>query len=766
MNEEALKETFFELVAPDMPNEWDVEDAMQSLATVDEEKCGYALQQVSVIWPVSHSLCFDYLKTVASALECFEPRNLPEWVNSTLDQYEKQGLRAAQKYMEDVEGNFLCPLRGESGVAFKEVQGYLLPYLRGLSGEALDLAPGETVYTDTSTIFVPHNISVFPDNEDNIFLYKLIVSYQWAFIACSSYTVPDPFSLNRKQTQNDSETLWLKDFLDSFSDTRLAADIYHMLETIRVSVFLEQELPGLVRRMKEILIRGEMGSVERVSTQGFLPSLQPVIMGVEYASRGEGLEGNVVQLVLNHKQTAQTAGDSVELTQKLYELISNAGIKYTPEIPPLYQGIMRLDTVQHARNKRLEANRELFVDAFTTRLLKLSHEKTDNVIPEIDSSQSELAKPDQDGAALVIENKVQSSSANADSTIIVTINNEAIELDEELQAIADNIINDLGYLPEQYVASAVGRAGKGYASFTSTEIAQGPELILPVTYDEWDYRRSDFRKNWCSVLEKQIPLTRSSFYPTTLHKYHGQILRLRHQFEMMRTSERFVRRQRDGDDIDLDAVIESISDARAGLAPSDRLFVRLKRDERDIAVLFLIDMSNSTQGWVNEAIKESLVLLCEALEIVGDRYGIYGFSGMRRLRSEFFHIKHLDESYDEVVKQRISSIAPREYTRMGPALRHATTLLRDVDARVRLLVTLSDGKPEDYDDYKGEYAIEDTRHALIEAKVAGIHPFCITIDKHAQDYIGHMYGSVNYIQIDDVKKLPHRMPEIYRVLTN
>jgi nitric oxide reductase NorD protein len=234
---------------------------------------------------------------------------------------------------------------------------------------------------------------------------------------------------------------------------------------------------------------------------------------------------------------------------------------------------------------------------------------------------------------------------------------------------------------------------------------------------------------------------------------------------MMRTTDRFVRRQRDGDDIDLDALVESLADARAGLPSSDRLFIKLLRDQRDIAVIFLVDMSNSTAGWVGNAIKESLVLMTEALEVLGDRYGIYGFSGMRRTRCEIFHVKDIGEPYGEAVRQRIGAIGPSEYTRMGPAIRHASSLLGKTDARVRLLITLTDGKPEDYDDYKGEYAIEDTRHALLEAKMAGIHPFCITIDHQAHDYMDHLYGPVNYIFVNDVRKLPLRMPEIYRVLT-
>lgn len=477
------------------------------------------------------------------------------------------------------------------------------------------------------------------------------------------------------------------------------------------------------------------------------------------------LHDTILQQARHHRIHARSAMDSVTLTSSLYSLIEEEGGAYLPVEPLPYQGAMRLDGVRHARDQRLQQNRELFIEALATRLVKQRQAKTNSPALEQDAA-GPRATPDKDGSAFIVEGQKQPGLTDADSTVLIAIDNEQVELDDELRQLASTIVSDLGYLPEQYVSSAAGLAGKGYAAFATADSGKGSELVAPVTYDEWDYRRNDFRKNWCNLLEKEIPLTSSSFYPLTREKYHGQIVRLRYQFEMMRTSERFVRRQRDGDDIDLDALIESVTDSRAGFAPSDRLFVRLKRDERDIAVLFLIDMSNSTQGWVNEAIKESLVLLCEALQVVGDRYGIYGFSGMRRLRSEFFHIKHLDEHYDEIVKQRISSIAPREYTRMGPALRHATTLLKGVDARVRLLITLSDGKPEDYDDYKGEYAIEDTRHALIEAKAVGIHPFCITVDRHAQEYIGHMYGSVNYIQIDDVKKLPHKMPEIYRVLTN
>jgi len=152
---------------------------------------------------------------------------------------------------------------------------------------------------------------------------------------------------------------------------------------------------------------------------------------------------------------------------------------------------------------------------------------------------------------------------------------------------------------------------------------------------------------------------------------------------------------------------------------------------------------------------------------LGDRYAIYGFSGMTRKRCEVYRVKRFNEPYSNLVQQRISGIKPQDYTRMGVAIRHLSELLNEVDARIKLLITLSDGRPDDYgDNYRGTYGIEDTRQALIEAKRNNIHPFCITLDTEAKDYLPHMYGAVNYIVIDEVRKLPLKVSDIYKKLTS
>jgi nitric oxide reductase NorD protein len=266
--------------------------------------------------------------------------------------------------------------------------------------------------------------------------------------------------------------------------------------------------------------------------------------------------------------------------------------------------------------------------------------------------------------------------------------------------------------------------------------------------------------------EKTVTPVHDTFHRDTLDKYAGVVKHLRRKFEALRDENHLDKRQTQGDEVDLDALIEALADAKDGREMSDRLFVRLHRAERNIAVAFLVDMSGSTKGWINEAEREALVLLCEALELLGDRYAIYGFSGTTRKRCELFRIKTFDEPYGDEVKARIAGIRPQEYTRMGFALRHMMKLLNQVEAKTRVLITLSDGRPDDYFDvYRGQYGIEDTRMALLEAARTGIHPFCVTLDRDARDYLPHMYGAARYIILDDVRQLPVKVTDIYRRIT-
>ena len=231
-----MKHRFFELVAPDLPNEWDVEEAMESLDGLAEPSLGAVLAQVPIIWPVSNSLCYSYLSLVAAALDCIEPDLLSQWVNETLDHYESRGLKDAQRFMMDVTERFVCRLQGRNGLRFSQVEGRLLPYVRGLVRGNIDLLQADFARTDTVAIFLPPEFSLFTAEGDNFLLYKLTASFQWSMIALNSLLVSR--DAERENPTMDG-VLWLQKFLAGFSNPMLIADIYFGLETLRA-----KKIPG------------------------------------------------------------------------------------------------------------------------------------------------------------------------------------------------------------------------------------------------------------------------------------------------------------------------------------------------------------------------------------------------------------------------------------------------------------------------------------------------------------------------------------------
>jgi nitric oxide reductase activation protein len=162
--------------------------------------------------------------------------------------------------------------------------------------------------------------------------------------------------------------------------------------------------------------------------------------------------------------------------------------------------------------------------------------------------------------------------------------------------------------------------------------------------------------------------------------------------------------------------------------------------------------------------KEGLTLLAEALQSIGDEFAMFGFSGHSRNLVNFYKIKDFEEAYGELIRQKIGAIESQGQNRDGTAIRHTTAKLLGRPAKIKLLILLSDGKPLD-EDYKGVHAIEDTRMALREARASGIHPFCITVDRNASEYIHEMYDQVSYTIISNITTLPQKLPRIYKQLT-
>ncbi len=330
----------------------------------------------------------------------------------------------------------------------------------------------------------------------------------------------------------------------------------------------------------------------------------------------------------------------------------------------------------------------------------------------------------------------------------------------------------LGKLPAAELAAlrqALGDAGPA-AARPAPAPARDDRAFF---YDEWDHLIGDYRSRWCRLTEVGLAGDSGEFFGQALLDHARLLPEVRRQFQRIRPEMyRSIRGLEDGEDFDLNATIDARIEVRARRAPSTRLYRSRVREARDVATLFLLDMSASTDEPVAagrriiDALKDALVVMSEALEELGDAYAIYGFSGQGRGNVEFYLVKGFAERLGPAVKGRIGGIAPKRSTRMGAALRHATRKIAAVGARAKHLMLLSDGFPQD-DDYGEDrrshvYGIRDTAAAMREADVAGITPFCITVDRAGHDYLREMCDAARYMVIDDIAALPRELPKIYR----
>jgi nitric oxide reductase NorD protein len=237
---------------------------------------------------------------------------------------------------------------------------------------------------------------------------------------------------------------------------------------------------------------------------------------------------------------------------------------------------------------------------------------------------------------------------------------------------------------------------------------------------------------------------------------------VRRDFERLRPLRQALRGQLEGSAVDVDAYVVFAADRLAGGTPDGRLYLEERRRRRDTAVLLLIDASASTDAWVAgsrrviDVAKEGLLIVIEALAALGDRHAVFAFRGEGPERVDLLAVKRFEEAAGEPIKRRVAALEPNGYTRLGAALRHGTALLSRESTRHRLLLLLSDGRPNDVDVYEGRYGLEDTRQALAEARVQGVKPFCLTIDREAPRYAARVFGNRDYA----VLRQPERMPEV------
>jgi nitric oxide reductase NorD protein len=654
-----------------------------AIASLEGVQQDFVLHWIKVVARTSLELAFQFAERVDRAFELMDTEGVEEWLVQAVDAYDRKGLAVAFRALAEVEQFAADRAARYTGVALADIAGVLERFITGLSGRVLKLDESEIPFTDTETLYLPPLLNLLPAREQNFQLYKAMAVHQWAQIRFGTWR------------------LSLAESLAAFPDPDRALRLFHRLEAVRLDARVRHELPGVAR---------EMDALEAALGGGPLPGA--------WAGAAAALA-----------EPGARATDVLDWAHRLWE---------QPALPETlcYQGELRPERAAAVMAARIEREER----QLTTALVRLRQELEERTQDARGDAQETERRP------MKLDLRQQPDPARPGGMRVeLYLEDKPVAPPEEVQNLINSILLDLGEIPDEYLHAA----GEGEYRVDEEREAQrcarstmaGNEGML--FYDEWDVERGHYRKGWCQLRELTVEEGPDAFFPAAQARYRGLVKSIRRTFEVLRGENKLLKRQPEGDDVDIDAVVDAYADARAGQESPVGLYTRMHRLERDIAVMFMVDMSGSTKG-----------------------YAICGFSGMTRNRCEVFRVKRFDEAYDETVHRRIAGIAPKDYTRMGTAIRHLSGLLARVDARIRVLVTLSDGKPEDLDGYRGEYGIEDTRQALMEARRDGIHAYCVTLDTEAADYLKHMYGPAGYTVIDDVTKLPLRISDIYRKLTS
>lgn len=608
---------------------------------------------------------------------------------------------------------------GPPPLALRAVERSLALFAAGVSGGTLTIAAGggEVAYTDGRAIFLPATVAHAPTRAGNLRLYQALIAHAAAQLRYGTLAQDGGLDLLREG-----------------GDPALLAALFDIVEGARLTARLATDFPGSGRDLHELgraglparpapaALRGRTLALEIVG-RATIGAGEEALVGIRGRVAGE-LRALLPMLPAGGAWASMTRAESIALARSLGARLATLGVGVAPA-PWLGRSTIRLDRLRRAS------------------------------VPPQSSPRAGFARPPQSPADLP---------------------RRAPALVTEGRGVPPALPREEGRHPP-------AQGGRQVAVSYADTAPQFTARLVPLTveerrgaflYPEWDVTVGAYRPDWVALRPRRTRAGSPEWVEGTLRRRHAQVQQIKRQFEALRPERQRLRRQDDGEDFDLDAIVESHVDRRLGLPPSERPYARTREERRDIAVAFLVDLSGSMGGYVAgprggerviDVAKEALTLLCEALTTLDDRHAVYGFSGATRKGCEFYTVKDFAEGWDDETKRQLGGLAPLAYTRLGPPIRHTTTLLAAVPARVRLLLLLSDGRPNDFDAYGGEYGIADTRKALLEARGRELRTFCLTIDAEARDYMPRLFGPDNYATLSNIASLPRVLPELYRRLT-
>jgi nitric oxide reductase NorD protein len=746
------------------------------------------------------------------------PDGLDRWCLEGLEILQQSEQSAITYFGLGMSRSTLLVQRLSPGVELDGISALLETYCLALTGRKSPVlsgsrprgyGAGQSMPIETSgdgyAIFLPDFVDRYPVKPENFTWFKVMATHQAGHIEFGSR------ALYSDSTQTD-----LNGFLELIGDSRLAADIFTIVEDGRIDYLIKQQYRGIAgaygRIQDEALSARPPLTVYRLK-EAFLE----VLVQMSLCRFGKWLvptelctplrlAGSIMKRILS---SCATVDDSINGTIHLYQIAS--GLSSEPVPGDEWQTVDLDDSPEGISLQSSEIIDKMLSDLTSTEPESSAYASP----PEVEYRSGH--RMDSDYGAGEPGPASQDGTGTDPSQPSRQASDETADIDDLLEV--GSLAADKGSTEEELIVFGVNSANK-----ENVPVVPQPELDSnddnndrPLTsdgpfsylYNEWDFRASDYRLHWCRV--RQIPLQEGTpdFFEAILSEYTELATLLRRQFELLNPQfTRKVKQLQDGEDFDLDAVVDFVITRKAGQNPDGKVYWQRNKTERDVSVAFLLDMSSSTieyinktqRGAINQPVfkdykdyfewlqpnqdsfirpkdfkriidleKESLVLLIRALEVIGDKYAIYGFSGYGRENVEFYVVKDLEEEFSNRVKSRIDTITPQHGTRMGPAIRHATWKLEQQESRSKFLFLISDGRPEDHgygqNGLEKEYAINDTKMALVETKNKGITPFCLTIDRAGHDYLKTICGDMGYEVVADIESLPRCLPTLYRRFT-
>jgi len=704
------------------------------------------------------------LRSSAKALHTVSIEQFESWARAGLVAGDTRARRSY--YALETRGSNEALREGGAGVSLESVQLLLRLYVEGLTGRAVEIAPlaavpVESRIGDGRTIHLPSLVNEFGDEELDFRLYKVLAAHAAGQIEFGTY-VQGGDDLRAAHTA-------LAEFYDP--ENQDARGAFALDGYIPNPSGIEEEVHAKAQSRKAEDCEAEVNSTldyRHVLRLFPIPPLARRIFGtlengridrrLRHSYRGLKRDLDLIREHLrNHRPPIVDLPAALVPFELLFQITLLGGAR--DDSRQFYaQIVSELETIvaEYLSNPMATVADTLMATSRVYSLfLSISLEDSEQQIEVPDELDQEDAS--KTGEAMLAERDANRQPQRRD----------ARELFNAWNTEAEGEFDEL----EGSEAWSEGEAAE--QDLEAGEVAYN--------YDEWDRELVDHRVSWCRVVEKKVKCGDRAFVDDTRERYKGVVSSIRHQFQLMKPENLTrVANEIDGEDYDLNAVVDYFIDRRADGHQSERIYTKRLRRRRDVAVSFLLDQSSSTARTIGrhplqpythpgrriiEIEKEGLVLMSEALEAVGDTYSINGFTSEGRRNVKFYVLKDFAEHYSDEVMRRIGGITYQNNTRLGAAIRHATAKLGKQEARTRLLIVLSDGRPYDHDYGDARYAREDTREALRQAKTAGITPFCITIDRESESELRDLYGDVGYTIIDDVLSLPERLPGIYRRLT-